>query len=73
MIKILSKPNCAKCDMLNRLLVKNTIQHEYINVELLENKKYYDLLIENNILSLPVAIIDDKIYSDYSELVKRFK
>jgi predicted thioredoxin/glutaredoxin len=59
--------------MLNRLLLKNKINHEYIDIELLENKKYYDLLVENNILSLPVAIIDDKIYSDYSELVKRFK
>ena len=64
MIKVYSKPNCGKCDMLKRWLEIKKI--EFTEVNIMEDEVSLSKLRDAGRLSLPVLEINDE-FVDYNE------
>lgn len=69
-LKLYSSKNCNKCQVLNKILLKNNISFEYIDVNI--DIDALDFLQKNNIFSLPVVTENGVIISDFNEMLKKY-
>ena len=64
MVKLIGKNNCNACAMTKTILTNKDIEFEYFVLEELpkEDQDFYiNLAKENNMLSLPLIVIDNKL------------
>lgn len=64
MIKLLGKKNCNACEMTKTILTNKNIDFEYSILEELpkeEQDKYVEMATKQNMLSLPLIVVDDKL------------
>ena len=64
MVKLIGKNNCNSCTMTKTILTNKNVEFEYFVLEELpkEDQDFYiNLAKENNMLSLPLIVIDNKL------------
>lgn len=64
MIKLIGKNNCSACNMTKTVLKNKGIEFEYKLLNELpqeEQDKYINLAQENDMLSLPLIVVDNKL------------
>jgi glutaredoxin len=64
MVKLIGKQNCSACNMSKTVLKNKGIEFEYFLLNELPQEEqdfYINLAQENNMLSLPLIVVDNKL------------
>lgn len=64
MVKVIGKVGCSACKMTQTVLQNKNVEFEYYHLEDLtqdEQLKYIKLAQENDMISLPLIVVDNKL------------
>lgn len=64
MTTVYTKPSCVQCDMTKRLLDKNGI--EYQTVDITEDLEAFDMLVNMGFKAAPVVISGDQAWAGFN-------
>lgn len=64
MIRVYTKPSCVQCDQTKRLLTKNGLEFETIDIT--ENADAYDHVISMGFKSAPVVVTDNDSWAGFN-------
>lgn len=66
MIKVFTKPNCPKCDMLKQKL--DTMDIKYVSIDVTKDKDAYDFLISRGHKSVPQMYDENDLLIDINRI-----
>lgn len=64
MIKVYTKPSCVQCDATKRLLTKNGMEFETIDIT--ENSDAYDYVVSLGFKSAPVVVTENDAWAGFN-------
>lgn len=63
MVTVYSKPACVQCEQTKKLLTKNGIDFETIDITM--NQAAYDTVVNMGFMSAPVVVTDDDAWAGF--------